>query len=134
MAVIAHWATASSGEVIREAEAADDPRRALDTLLQTTLRSGAGLERAVRAWATVKEPVAREVEKVDARRIAVARGLLISCGVAEDAATVRAQVLYWAAIGRLMLPFPEKAVLTRDEISAFAALMTLDDITPGAEN
>ncbi|TCL00457.1 TetR family transcriptional regulator [Shimia isoporae] len=124
--VVAHWAKVSSGQVIRNAKDTLDPRQALDDLLQTTLLSGAELERAIRSWATVKDLVAVEVAKVDHERIAVAHGLLIGCGVSDPVAASRAKIIYWAAIGRLMMPYPEKSVLSETEISDFARLMAFE--------
>lgn len=121
--VIAHWSKRSSGEVIRAAVNASEPVQALDDLLQQTLRSGERLERAVRSWATVHSLVAEEVEKVDRARIDVAKQLLIKAGVARKSAGPRSQILYWAAIGRLMLPFPDRNLLTAEEITELAMLM-----------
>jgi len=122
-AVIAHWSQRSSGEIIRTAIDASDPRAALEELLQRTLRSGERLERAIRSWATVQPNVAHEVERVDMGRIEVAEKLLLRSGVAPSNALSRARVLYWAAIGRLMLPFPDKNTLSDREISDLATLI-----------
>ncbi len=125
-AVIAHWSKHSSDDVIQAAMAASDPRQALHDLLQVTLRSGAELERAIRSWATVEPRVAEEVEKVDAARIKVAEALLTRAGVATFRAVPRSRLLYWAAIGRLMLPFPDRNQLSTDEIAEIANLMLQD--------
>ncbi|WP_171207246.1 MULTISPECIES: TetR/AcrR family transcriptional regulator [unclassified Ruegeria] len=122
-ALIAHWSRNTSDAVIRAAQEADDPKAALDDLLQKTLRSGEQLERAVRSWATVQPLVAQEVEKVDNARIKVAENLLVKSGIAKAQATPRARLLYWAAIGRLMMPFPEHNLLSQSEITVLAALM-----------
>jgi len=122
-AVIAHWSERSSGDLMEATLAANDPALALDELLRQTLRSGAQLERAVRSWATVKHLVAVELALVDARRINVAEDLLARCGVPTALAAPRARMLYWAAIGRLMMPFPEENTLSNAEISDLAALM-----------
>lgn len=125
-AVIAHWSAQSSGQVIRAARETADPRKALDDLLQRTFRSGEALERAIRAWSTVQPLVATAVEKVDHERIAVTEALLVRGGVPRSTAKARAQLLYWAAIGRLMMPFPAKNILTEAELAALAALMLQD--------
>lgn len=126
-ALIGHWARRTSGPVIDQAARIDAPYAALVGLLQTTLRSGEALERAVRSWATVSELVAVEVRKVDEARISVAAGLLERCGVARPTAAARAKLLYWAAIGRLMMPFPEESVLTPEEIADVAKLAATPD-------
>ena len=122
-AVIAHWSKRSSGAVITAALESSDPEEALDRLLQQTLRSGEKLERAIRSWATVDPLVARDVEKIDASRIKVAEALLLRSGVAGAEAASRSKLLYWAAIGRLMMPFPDHNLLSPAEISRLARLM-----------
>lgn len=125
-AVISHWSERSSDQVIQTTQGYDDPLQALDELLQKTLQSGEKLERAVRSWSTVQAPVAKAVEQVDQKRIKVAEKLLIDGGVPKSAAIVRAKLLYWAAIGRLMLPFPANNRLSQSEISDLATLMFQD--------
>lgn len=122
-AVIAHWAETTSGPVIDEAQRSADPAMALDRLLHTTLRSGADLERAVRSWSTVDTRVAAAVAAVDATRIAAAEAVLTAAGLPAPDANARAKLLYWAAIGRLMVPFPSRNILPEDQITALSALM-----------
>lgn len=122
-AVLDHWSRTSSGQLIQTIRAMADPREALETLLQQTFRSGEALERAIRAWSTVAPPVAEAVARVDQDRIGLAEALLIQCGVNAPEAKPRARLLYWAAIGRLMMPFPDQSTLSPAEISALANLM-----------
>jgi len=122
-AVIEHWSELSSGHIIRSAREAADPQQALDDLLQRTFRSGEALERAIRAWSTVEPSVATAVAKVDQERIAVAEAILVKGGAPASGAKARAQLLYWAAIGRLMMPFPAESTLSPTEISGLANLM-----------
>lgn len=121
--VIAHWSEISSGQIIRTAREMAPPEQALDDLLQKTFQSGEALERAVRAWSTVDPAVAAAVAKVDVARIGVAENILIDGGVPQSAAKSRAQLMYWAAIGRLMMPFPAENVLSQAEITELARLM-----------
>lgn len=125
-AVISHWAERSSGQIIQTAQGANDPHTALDELLQKTLHSGEKLERAVRSWSTIQASVAKAVEGVDQERIKVAEMLLVNGGVSKSIAIARARLLYWAAIGRLMLPFPANNLLSQSEISDLATLMFQD--------
>lgn len=122
-AVIDHWSKKTSGQIALEAQGFDDPSEALDDLLQKTLRSGEALERAIRSWSTVAPTVAEAVERVDQERIGVAEALLREAGLPEVDSVARAKLLYWAAIGRLMLPFPQKNILSTSEISSVSALM-----------
>jgi AcrR family transcriptional regulator len=122
-ALIDHWSKVSSGQIILAAQASADPRAGLDDLLQKTFRSGQALERAIRAWSTVEPLVAGAVATVDQDRIRVAEGLLVRGGVAPVKAGPRARLLYWAAIGRLMMPYPAESVLSAAEISDLVTLM-----------
>ncbi|MEP5760083.1 MAG: TetR/AcrR family transcriptional regulator [Litoreibacter sp.] len=125
-AVITHWSERSSGQIIQTAQKANDPHKALDELLQKTLHSSEELERAVRSWSTIQASVAKAVERVDQERIKVAETLLIDGGLTKSAAAARAKMLYWAAIGRLMLPFPDNNLLSQNEISDLTTLMLHD--------
>lgn len=122
-AVIDHWSKKTSGKIALEAQDFDDPFEALDDLLQKTLRSGEALERAIRAWSTVAPSVAEAVERVDQERIGIAEALLCEAGLPKADSVARAKLLYWAAIGRLMLPFPQNNILSRSDISSISALM-----------
>lgn len=121
-AVIAHWSKRTTGRVTESLDG-QDAGEALDQLLQMTLQSGEAMERAVRAWATVAPEVAKAVAAVDAERIAVAEDLLRRTGLPDARAKARARLLYWAAIGRLMMPFPDDNRLAPDEISDIARMV-----------
>ncbi len=123
-AVIAHWSKRTTAPVIETASAQASPEAALDTLLQVTLNSGEALERAIRSWATVSPQVAKEVEMVDRARIEVAADLLRRVGLPDPQAEARSRLLYWAAIGRLMMPFPDNNRLSTDQIEDITRLMT----------
>jgi AcrR family transcriptional regulator len=123
-AVIRHWARQSSGQIIQAARETANAHQALDDLLQKTFRSGEALERAIRAWSTVKPLVAEAVAEVDQERVKVAEALLVQLGVPRSDARPRAQLLYWGAIGRLMLPCPAENILSSAEISGLARLVS----------
>lgn len=122
-AVVTHWSKRTTGQIALEVQGMDDAVEALDGLLQKTLRSGEALERAMRSWSTVAPIVAEAVDRVDQERIGIAQALLRVAGVPEPVSGARAKMLYWAAIGRLMLPFPQQNILSREEISDIARLV-----------
>lgn len=122
-AVIAHWSELSSGQIIRTARETANAKQALDVLLQTTFRSGEALERAMRAWSTVDRSVALAVAIVDEERIGATEALLLQGGAPRSDAKPRAKLLYWAAIGRLMMPFPAQSTLSPADLSGLADLM-----------
>ena len=78
----------------------------------------------MRSWATANPTVARAVKAVDDERIKVAEKLLLRCGLPPNFAVPRARLLYWAAIGRLMMPFPDDNRLSQSEITDLSELMT----------
>lgn len=121
--VINHWSKKTSGQIALDVQDYDDPLEALDDLLRKTLRSGEALERAVRSWSTVAPTVAEAVERVDQERISIAEALLRETGLPKIDSVARAKLLYWAAIGRLMLPFPQNNILSKSEISSISRLM-----------
>jgi AcrR family transcriptional regulator len=121
--LIGHWTDRTTGElvnaVVRDGEAGSQ----LIGLMSRAFRSGASMERAVRSWATADAYVANLVAAVDWRRIRFAEQLLAALGVAEAEIGPRARVLYWAAIGRLMMAHPSEQGLSDAEIADLAVLM-----------
>ena len=82
--LIAHWTDRTTERarpraVVREGDA----QAQLVGLMARAFRSGASMERAVRAWATADDHVASLVAAVDWRRIRFAEQLLAALGVAE---------------------------------------------------
>lgn len=122
-AVVAHWSRRTTGPVVDRLADCATPVAALRGLLRTTLRSGAAMERAMRSWATVSDRVASEVDKVDRERIGVAEALIEQAGVPSGTARARARLLYWSAIGRLMMPYPDDNRLSDADIDDIAELM-----------
>jgi len=125
-ALIDHWSERTTDALIedvrREGSSADQLRR----LMRQALRSTARLERAVRSWATVDPHVADLVAEVDGRRIAFAADLLTALGVPTSAVGMRARLLYWAAIGRLMSPHPNRLEVSDAEIDGVVSLFFQD--------
>ena len=123
-ALIQHWTNSTTMPLIAEVEKSGDPQMQLENLLKQALRSGEALERAVRAWATVNSQVADMVEDVDKQRIDFAEKLLLAAGVPPSETPSRARLLYWAAIGRLMMPHPQTQQLSDVEITSLTYLIT----------
>lgn len=123
-AIIRHWSATTTSPLIADLAEHATPQDALQALLSITLKSGERLERAMRSWATVDAQVAAGVKEVDDARISYAEALLQACGVAPADAKPRATLLYWAAIGRLMMPFPENSHLSEDETARITTLMS----------
>lgn len=95
-AVLKRWREVALENIIVEIEASSDP---LDALLHRAFAGGAGLENAVRAWATADGQARKAVEAVDAERVRQLRRLLVEVGVDPAVAEIRARLLNWAYIG-----------------------------------
>lgn len=121
--LIAHWTDSTTEELVRAVVREDGAGQQLQGLMMRAFRSGAALERAIRAWATTDEHVASLVAAVDWRRMQFAEELLDALGVSPAEAGPRARMLYWAAIGRLMMAQPDDRNLSDAEIADLAALM-----------
>lgn len=122
-ALIDHWTTHTTEELVHAVVREDSAEAQLLGLMSRAFRSGASLERAIRAWASTDDYVASLVAAVDWRRITFAEQLLSALGVTEAEVRARASLLYWAAIGRLMMAQPEDQGLSDDEIRDLAALI-----------
>jgi AcrR family transcriptional regulator len=121
--LIARWADLTSGELLRAVVREGEAEAQLIGMMTRAFRSGASMERAVRAWAISDDHVAGLVTAVDWRRIRFAEQLLEALGVAQAEVGPRARVLYWAAIGRLMMARPSDRGLSDAEIGDLARLI-----------
>ncbi|MEO0973406.1 MAG: TetR/AcrR family transcriptional regulator [Pseudomonadota bacterium] len=99
-AVLAHWHSRSTEQVITRIEATTDQR--LTRLMREAFDAPWDLERAVRAWAAQESWVAQEVAQVDQARLHYVEGLLREEGLPRSAAKARALLLYWAVLGQMM--------------------------------
>ena len=122
-ALIAHWSVRTNDSMMADILATISEADQLTTLLMRTFRSGAALERALRAWATHAPKMAERIAEVDARRIGYAVDILERAGLADAEAVAWARLLYWAAIGRLMMPDAPHRHLSDAEITGLAKLM-----------
>lgn len=121
--LIGHWTDRTTEELVRAVVREGDAQAQLLGLMARAFRSGASMERAVRAWATADDHVASLVAAVDWRRIRFAEQLLAVLGVSEAEVGPRARLLYWASIGRLMMARPGDQGLTEADVADLAALM-----------
>ncbi len=121
--LIARWTDRTTEELVHAVVRDGDAEAQLKGLMSRAFRSGASMERAVRAWATADAHVSQLVSAVDWRRIRFAEQLLSALGVAPAEVGPRARMLYWAAIGRLMMAKPTDQGLSDQEIADLAKLM-----------
>jgi AcrR family transcriptional regulator len=95
-AILRRWREIALENVIDEIEGADDR---LEALAARAFARNAGIERAVRAWATADGRARAAVEAVDAERIRYLRKLLIDAGVPPGVAGTRARIINWCYLG-----------------------------------
>jgi len=122
-AVLESWRARTTDAVIAyvEEEAVDTGRLVL--LMQRAMSGGDRLEQAIRGWAAQVPAAAEIVGEVDRVRVDYLVKLLIAAGLAPDTARMRAQFLYWANLGRLVVGAPALQSMTPAQINALAAML-----------
>ena len=96
-AILRRWREIALENIIDEVDTAADDR--LDALVYRAFAGDAGIERAVRAWATADGRARAAVEAVDAERIRYLRKLLIDAGLPASVAGTRARIINWCYLG-----------------------------------
>ncbi len=96
-AILRRWREIALENIIDEIEETADDR--LEALAARAFARDAGIERAVRAWATADGRARAAVEAVDAERIRYLRKLLIDAGIAPSVAGTRARIINWCYLG-----------------------------------
>jgi AcrR family transcriptional regulator len=123
-AMLKHWREVAAEQVIAGLEAAaGNDGNPLWLLLNGTFSSKQTLEKAVRSWATADPRARSAVQAIDRRRIDYVEHMLRQAGVKAEAASARAQILYWAFLGYVLsdqpLP-PAKQTAVIDELLRMA--------------
>lgn len=122
--LLKRWSDLTTDQVIEQLRPLETPRLRLLTLVKLTLNAEMQLERAIRAWATSEKMVAKVVRSVDARRVAYLESILEEMGVASVDIKVRAQMLYWACTGHMMLSERgDRVSLSDDGLNRFVDLL-----------
>ncbi len=96
-AILRRWREIALESIIEELEGVADD--GLETLAHRAFAGDAGIERAVRAWATADPRARAAVEAVDAERIRYLRKLLVDAGVPPGVAGTRARLVNWCYLG-----------------------------------
>lgn len=123
-ALLKRWSELTTDDVIAQMQLIESPKLRLLTLVQRAMNAEMKLERAVRSWATSEKMVAKAVHTVDAQRVAYIESNLQAMGVAKQEIKVRAQMLYWSSVGRMMLSEPGgKVTLADSELERFVDLL-----------
>jgi AcrR family transcriptional regulator len=97
--VIEHWKLAATEAIIVDIERYASPEQRMEALLRHAFGHGASLELRMRIWAASNTDAARAVGEIDRRRRDYIENLLMEAGIAPEAATTRAQLVYWSYLG-----------------------------------
>jgi len=122
-AILLQWRTLMTDRVIAYVEEEAPRAGRLRLLMRRALSGDDGLERAIRSWAAQEHFVAEIVAGVDRIRVDYLAKLLGETGMPRAASRLRAQFLYWANLGRLMVGEPALQSMTSTEIDALAGLL-----------
>jgi len=101
--LLARWQARVTENTITEIERQGETANRLNRLMQIAMQADDKLERAVRSWAT-QDPVAgKSVTKVDKIRLGYLSEILQNTGIPKRHANARAQFIYWAWLGQIMM-------------------------------
>ena len=121
--LLARWADRSTEDVIDDLTHLRSARLRLSSLITRAMDGNLKLERAIRSWGTSSKHVAKTIENVDRRRIEYIEEILRTTGVSDADIHTRAQMLYWASIGRMLMPELGSENLSQAQLNRFADLL-----------
>lgn len=133
-AMLLRFAERATDAVIRQTDARSaDPRARLERLSWLVFAPNPEhdrIEAALRAWAGTEAKVAEVLSKVDQRRLAYVRELLVAAGLPNEVAQARAELMYRALIGEFTW-----TSMGGDSLSSLALreLLVMLQCPPGAE-
>lgn len=122
--LLKRWAALTTDEVIKDLSELESSDARLSALVERSMKADTKLERAVRSWATTDNQVASYVRSVDIRRVHYVENILTDMGVRKVDIKPRAQMLYWAGIGRMMSVHNADTTLTDSDYNRFVHLLT----------
>ena len=127
-ALLELWRDKNTGNLVRRTAAYADslPEAVLNTFdcwLDGSLFD-ADFEFAVRSWALQSPPVAAEIAKADAARLAAMTAMFVRFGVAAEAAEVRARTMYLTQIGYISMKSAENLALRMTRIPHYVEIFT----------
>lgn len=114
-AVLARWRERAVDGVVAALDG--PPEQRLRVLIERAFGADIRLERALRAWAQASAEVAAAVAAVDRERVRIIAGMIGGLGVPGPEAALRARLLYWSYLGRVV----SGEALTKAEAAALGA-------------
>ena len=122
--ILQRWTELTTDYVINDLRSIESPPLRLGALIKRAMDGDFKLERAVRSWAISDDKVAKIVQTVDARRVAYITNILKDAGVKSEDLQTRAQMLNWAATGRMMMSAEDDSLLLSvDALNRFASII-----------
>jgi len=122
--ILQRWTELTTDDVINDLRSIESPPLRLGALIKRAMDGDFKLERAVRSWAISDDKVAKIVQTVDARRVAYITNILKDAGVKSEDLQTRAQMLNWAATGRMMMSAEDDSLLLSvDALNRFASII-----------
>ena len=97
------WKIRTTDTVIDEIENATEGPGRLHSLLTRSFASTQTLERAIRSWAFDSKDAAKTIASVDDLRLSYIADILKSSAIDEADQKLRANMLYWAYVGRVVM-------------------------------
>ena len=123
--ILQRWTELTTDDVINDLRSIESPPLRLGALIKRAMDGDFKLERAVRSWAISDDKVAKIVQTVDARRVAYITNILKDAGVKSEDLQTRAQMLNWAATGRMMMSAEDDSLLLSvNALNRFASLIS----------
>lgn len=125
-AVLGAWQPRATTSLFERMEGrAESPRDQLRTLLALMMdEDAAGIERAVRAWATHDRDAANAVRQVDEARLGRLAMLFLKMGFSGEACFTRSRLAYFALLGERMVEGRRPAGEREDTLSKALDLLT----------
>ena len=122
--ILQRWTELTTDDVINDLRSIESPPLRLGALIKRAMDGDFKLERAVRSWAISDDKVAKIVQTVDARRVAYITNILKDAGVKSEDLQTRAQMLNWAATGRMMMSAEDDSLLLSvNALNRFASII-----------
>lgn len=97
--LLKHWQARTTDAIIRELDTQNAKAERLPDLMVRSYAARPGLDRAVRVWAKNDDQARAHLKMVDTLRIGYIQKLLMSEGLGEATACLRARFLYAASLG-----------------------------------
>jgi len=120
--LLARWQARVTENTILEIERQGETANRLNRLMQVAMQADDKLERAVRSWATQGPVAAKAVAKVDKIRLNYLSMIVQDTGISKRRADTRAQFVYWAWLGQIMMGKSGNK-LNAGDINALSELM-----------